>query len=107
MKFGTVITIYSVGKAIYAVSEDYENGTVCDSEVYNLDGMTDREVEELINVGGVYTISDMPDIKSHQIKESGIEIASSVITDEGVELQSCSKKANKRVKTIFNSMMWE
>ena len=98
---GAVVTIYSVGKAIYAVSEDYENGIVCDSEVYNLNDMTDSEVEELINVGGVYTESDMPNLKSQQIKESGIEIASSVVTDEGVEIQSCSKKANKRIKQFF------
>ena len=86
---GTIVTVYLVsGNAVYAVAEEYQRGKPFDAEIYAVDSMTDSELQELLSVGGVYVSSEAPKVSALWLKENGTELASSCITDEGVEYQT-------------------
>ena len=102
---GAEVRFYQIdNETIYAVSEEYERGKVTDCEIYNVLAMTDAEVAELVNAGGVYTEADAPKVKAAWIKENGKEIAISIIVgsgyDSAVELQSCNTNIDK-IKNAF------
>lgn len=75
---------------VYAVAAEYDRGRAVDAERYDVLGMTEDEVKELVDVGGVYTDAPAPKVRSKWIKENGIEIALSVIQDDGIEMQWCN-----------------
>ena len=100
---GTVVTLYRVDVSIYGLAEEYEKSKPCDAELYAVDNMTDSELWELVNVGGVCVESDTPKIKYQQLVEKGVELAKSVITDEGVEWQICSTD-DVRIKRAFQPL---
>lgn len=91
---GTIIKFYCLDQSIYAVAEEYENGTIVDREGYSVDSMTDAELQQLISAGGVFTEADT-DIPKQTLKtvlQTCKDIAMIVVTDEAVELQHCDKK---------------
>lgn len=97
---GTVVTLYRLDGAIYGIAEEYEKGKTSDAELYAVDSITDSELWELVNVGGVFVAANTPKIKYQQLVENGVELAKSVITDEGVDWQSCNTD-DIRIKRAF------
>ena len=97
---GTVVTLYRLDGTIYGIAEEYEKGKTSDAELYAVDSMTDSELWELVNVGGVFVAANTPKIKYQQLVENGVELAKSVITDEGVDWQSCNTD-DIRIKRAF------
>ncbi len=91
---GVKVTFYQMPDgSVYAVAVEYEHGQAIDAERYDVLAMSEAEVEELANVGGVYTDAPTPKVRSKWIEENGNEIALSIIQggeyDGGVELQWC------------------
>lgn len=74
---------------VYALATEYDRGRVVDAERYDVLTMTEDEVKELVDVGGVDTDTPAPKVRSKWVKENGAEIALSVIQDDGVEMQWC------------------
>lgn len=76
------------------MATEYERGRTVDAERYDVLAMTEEEVKELVDVGGVYTDAPAPKVRSKWIAENGIEIALSMIQDGecdgGIELQWCN-----------------
>lgn len=87
---GTKVDFYQMPSGeIYAVAVEFDGGKAVDAEKYDVLAMTEAEVRELVNVGGVYTEAPTPRMRAKQIENDGTGIALSVIQNGGVELQWC------------------
>ena len=62
--------------------------------------MSEQEIRELVNVGGVATTAYVPKKSEDWLLKNGKEIGYSVITDDGVEISSCSTNIMKIKVTI-------
>ena len=99
---GMIVRIMQIDKeTIYAVSEEHIKSKVIDCAFYDITAMTEQEIRELITVGGVFTNCPTPKIHLDWLKENGKEVAFSMISDEGVELESCNTDIPK-IKNAFN-----
>ncbi len=76
---------------MYAVSFEYYGKKICDADGYDLSAMSAEKIWELSVAGGVYVDeAELSVADTRKVHAEGKEIAFSVITNSGVELQWCN-----------------